>query len=50
MQNALLSIIATVGSNATFAGIAIPSTNPGTPDQNVFGLLQEMVLIIILMQ
>lgn len=36
MQNALLSIIATVGSNATFAGIAIPSTNPGTPDQNVF--------------
>lgn len=40
MQNALLSIITTVGSNATFAGIAIPSTNPGTPDQNVFGLLQ----------
>lgn len=36
MQDALLSIIATVGSNATFAGIAIPSTNPGTPDQNVF--------------
>ena len=36
LQNALLSIISTVGSNATFAGIAIPSTNPGTPDQNVF--------------
>lgn len=36
LQNALLSIISTVGRNATFAGIAIPSTNPGTPDQNVF--------------
>ena len=36
LQNALLSIISTVGSKATFAGIAIPSTNPGTPDQNVF--------------
>lgn len=36
MQNALLSIISTVGSNATFAGIATPETNPGTPDQNVF--------------
>lgn len=36
MQNALLSIISTVGSNATFAGIATPETNPGTPDKNVF--------------
>lgn len=36
LQNALLSIISTVGSNATFAGIATPDTNPGTPDQNVF--------------
>lgn len=36
LQNALLSIISTVGSNATFAGIATPETNPGTPDQNVF--------------
>lgn len=36
MQNALLSIISTVGSNATFAGVAIPTTNPGTPDANVF--------------
>lgn len=36
MQNALLSIISTVGGNATFAGIATPDTNPGTPDQNVF--------------
>lgn len=41
MQNALLSIISTVGSNATFAGIATPTTNPGTPDQNVFYLASE---------
>ena len=36
MQNALLTIISTVGDGATFAGIATPETNPGTPDQNVF--------------
>lgn len=36
LQNALLTIISTVGYNATFAGIATPETNPGTPDQNVF--------------
>lgn len=41
MQNALLSIISTVGSNATFAGIATPDTNPGRPDQNVFYLASE---------
>ena len=38
MQSALLSIISKVGNNATFAGIATPYTNPGTPDQNVFYL------------
>lgn len=36
LQNSLLTIISTVGANATFAGIATPETNPGTPDQNVF--------------
>lgn len=36
LQNTLLTIISTVGDGATFAGIATPSTNPGTPDQNVF--------------
>lgn len=41
MQNTLLSIISTVGSNATFAGIATPTTNPGTPDQNVFYIASE---------
>lgn len=41
MQNSLLTIISTVGDNATFAGIATPTTNPGTPDQNVFYLASE---------
>lgn len=41
MQNTLLSIISTVGSNATFAGIAVPETNPGTPQQNVFYLASQ---------
>lgn len=41
LQNALLSIISTVGSNATFAGIATPTTNPGTNDANVFYLAFE---------
>lgn len=41
MQNTLLSIISTVGSNATFAGIATPTTNPGTPDQNIFYLATQ---------
>lgn len=36
LQQTLLSIVNTVGSNATFAGIATPTTNPGTPDQNIF--------------
>lgn len=38
MQNSLLTIISTVGDNSTFAGIATPTTNPGTPDQNIFYL------------
>lgn len=41
LQNALLTIISTVGSGATFAGIATPTTNPGTPDQNVFYIASE---------
>lgn len=36
LQNALNNIISNVGENATFAGIATPSTNPGTPDGPVF--------------
>lgn len=41
LQNALLTIISTVGDNATFAGIATPETNPGTPDQNIFYLAAQ---------
>lgn len=41
LQNALNSIISNVGENATFAGIATPTTNPGTPDGNVFYLAIE---------
>lgn len=36
LQNVLNNIISNLGANATFAGIATPETNPGTPDQNVF--------------
>lgn len=36
LQSAVLSIVSTVGENATFAGIATPSTNPGNIDANVF--------------
>ena len=38
LQNVLKSIVSVIGKNATFAGIAIPGTNPGTPDANVFYL------------
>lgn len=41
LQNTLMTIISTVGSDATFAGIATPTTNPGTPDQNVFYIASE---------
>jgi hypothetical protein len=41
LQNALLSIISTVGANSTFAGIATPETNPGTPDQNIFYIASQ---------
>lgn len=34
LQNVLNNIISNVGENATFAGIATPVTNPGTPDGN----------------
>ena len=50
LQNALLSIISAVGANSTFAGIATPNTNPGTPDQMFFIWLQLMGSILILME
>ena len=41
LQNVLFSIVNSVGENSTFAGIATPATNPGTPDGNVFYLATE---------
>lgn len=41
LQNTLLTIVSTIGSNATFAGVATPTTNPGTNDANIFYLAFE---------
>lgn len=41
LQNALNNIVSSVGENSTFAGIATPSTNPGTPDGPVFYLATQ---------
>lgn len=41
MQNVLLTIISTIGENATFAGIAEPTTSPGTPDGTLFYIAYE---------
>ena len=38
LRNTLNSMINAVGENATFAGIAIPTTSPGIPDGPVFYL------------
>lgn len=36
LQNVLNNIVSSLGENATFAGVATPTTNPGAPDGNVF--------------
>lgn len=36
LQQALMSMINSLGVGYQYAGIATPATNPGTPDQNVF--------------
>lgn len=36
LQGVLLSIVNSVGDGFNFAGVATPSTNPGTPDGNMF--------------
>lgn len=41
LQYALKNIINTVGQNATFAGVATPTTSPGTPDGPVFYLASK---------
>lgn len=38
LQQTLLSIVNSLGVEYQYAGIATPTTNPGTPDQNVFYL------------
>lgn len=38
LQSTLLSLINSIGDDYLFAGVATPSTNPGSPDQNVFYL------------
>lgn len=41
LQNVLNNIVTNLGANATFVGIAKPSTNPGTPDGPVFYITGE---------
>lgn len=41
LQNTFTTLISQIGVNATFAGIATPSTAPGMPDQNVFYIASE---------
>jgi len=36
LNQVLTAMVNSLGANYQFAGVAIPSTNPGTPDQNVF--------------
>lgn len=36
LQQSLLAMIDSLGAGFEFVGIATPSTNPGTPDQNVY--------------
>ena len=36
LQSILTNIVNAVGENATFAGVAVPTTNPGTPDGPTF--------------
>lgn len=41
LQNTLNSIVNAIGENATYVGIATPTTNPGAPDGNVFYFATE---------
>lgn len=36
LQNVLNNVVSSVGENATFVGVATPTTNPGVPDGPVF--------------
>lgn len=41
LQSVLLNIVTNTGANATFAGIATPTVNPGVPDGSVFYLASK---------
>lgn len=41
LQQILLAIVNALGVGYQYAGLAVPATNPGTPDQNVFYLAGE---------
>lgn len=41
LQDTLISLVSSVGQNATFAGVAVPTTNPQNPDGNVFYLATQ---------
>ena len=41
LQQSLLAMIDSLGSGYQFVGLAMPYTNPGTPDQNVFYIASE---------
>lgn len=41
LQQSLLAMIDSLGDGYTYKGIATPSTNPGTPDQNVFYIASQ---------
>ena len=41
LQATLLAMVNALGANYQYAGVATPSTNPGTPDQRVFYLANE---------
>lgn len=44
LQGVLLSIISNLGAGSTFAGVATPSTVPGTPDQKIFYIASQVGL------
>lgn len=41
LQQSLWAMIASLGAGFQFVGIATPTSNPGTPDQNVFYIASE---------
>ena len=41
LNQVLNAMVTSLGANYQFAGVATPSTNPGTPDQNVFYMATE---------